>query len=209
MTVYDGVLENLSGGRLELKDDGLHTRTFVEIGGKHLRKVTLWNYHDELLVDALGEVVALSLPWRARSRGRARKMVVAIRTPKSGVVKLDLPVLLAGLVKTTFVCWFLAFIVGGIVLGVGVLTSFTPLVVIGVALIACLGFLPLVVTVEMFRARGALNRLPASVTAGAGQAVVTSSSTTAAETKTCPQCAETVKSAALVCRFCSHRFSSS
>jgi hypothetical protein len=31
----------------------------------------------------------------------------------------------------------------------------------------------------------------------------------AAETKVCPDCAETVKAAALVCRFCGHRFAES
>ena len=59
---------------------------FVDIGGRRIQSLMLMPYQDELLQEAVGEEIALSINANEVT-SRKRHTVVAIRTPKGGVNK--------------------------------------------------------------------------------------------------------------------------
>lgn len=183
---------------------GRSTREFINIGGEHLRNVRLENYHDSVLQDAMGEVVAVSVVGRQRPSGDKPKWVMAVQTRSRGVVRIAAAALFGELVWKTLKSWIGALILGGILVASG--RSFTPLVVVGGAVIVLGVFGPLIYDVMVLRAWGALGNRHGSITDETSQAVATDPRPADAATKTCPQCAEEVKSAAVVCRYCGHRF---
>lgn len=157
MTVYTGILQNLSGGSTissqgrvtssafsgrvyEAGRDphaGMVKREFVDIGDQRIKNVILFPYHDAALQESLGQEVTLSVAGpRAGSMGRKR--VLAIRTSR-GVDRPGLPrVVIAAVVNLVQVLLF-TLIVGGILGGIawGIFGK-TGLVV---ALIAALAFI--------------------------------------------------------------------
>jgi hypothetical protein len=157
MPVYEGVLEQLSGGVNHLNNNYVR-REYIDIGGKHLRNIALTSYHDELLQDALGQEVALSI---AGTRGGAgKKSVIALRTPKRGVSKAcNFPSLFFTLLVSTVLWWIggviMAFIAWAIVATVLDLKGNANVVLLGGLMLFALMW-PLVRSFKIFRAWGAL-----------------------------------------------------
>lgn len=169
MAVYEGVLEQMSGGGRVSEDavvvdedgwvvgrrrgDNRIRRAFLEIGGKHVKDVVLSPYHDQLLVDSIGEDVALS------TFGRRTKQVVAVRT-RRGVDRPGFFRVLWGMVAAIVVYWVFAFIVASFFLGAGALFPAQEdlLFWVGNAVVIVLLVWPFVRYVRIFRARGALKQ---------------------------------------------------
>jgi hypothetical protein len=108
--VVEGVLEKISGGNVissegtrayttkklgglyKTKEAGadIHAgwtrREFIDIGGQRIRTLDLTPYYDQLLQEAVGEEVALSLDAKELTSDK-RRTVIAIRTPKAGVAR--------------------------------------------------------------------------------------------------------------------------
>jgi hypothetical protein len=78
MALYEGKLEKISGVR-DLHASRNRIREFVDIDGRRLKRVILPAYRDELLREAVGEVVALSI----YGKGKRKNYVQGIRTPKA------------------------------------------------------------------------------------------------------------------------------
>ena len=79
MTVYKGVLHQMSGG----KDHSYAVRReFINIGDKHIRGVRVTPYQDELLLSLLGSEISIS-----GIEGKKEFDVVAIKTPDGKVHK--------------------------------------------------------------------------------------------------------------------------
>ena len=207
MAVYEGVLGKMSAGFTHEGrgvKSGRGNREFIEIGAEHLRNVRLENYQDTLLQDAVGEDVAVSVVGRQRPSGDKPKWVMAVQTPGRGVVRIGGASLSGELIWKTLKSWIIALIIGGIVLAIG--RSSSALTLIGGAIIFLGVFGPLVYDVMVLRAWGALEGRPALAAAETSHALVADARPAEAATKTCPQCAEEVKSAAVVCRYCAHSF---
>jgi len=106
--VHEGVLTKVSGGatinspgsvdyvptygdrytRVKRRGDihhGTTRREFVEIGGTRVHGLMLSPLYDELLIESVGQEVALSV-----IRQKGRRLVVAIRTPDGGLHKPSL-----------------------------------------------------------------------------------------------------------------------
>jgi hypothetical protein len=102
MALYTGVLKRVSGGHSGhggMNGPGYVRRDFIEIGDTHLRNVKLHRYHDELLSDAMGETVTLSVAGNMfGAGGGGLKTVVAIRTPDHGMKRMNLLVLTAAVI---------------------------------------------------------------------------------------------------------------
>ncbi len=166
MALYEGVLHKMSGGfggTDPAASARFTRREYIEIGGRHIRNVQLRSYHDELLRDAMGEVVALSVVGPAARRGGV-KTVVAIRTARMGVVRPNPFSLLLLALAAMVMFWLVA--VGLLLLGlfVGlVLTLFNDtvaFVVWSVAVAAAIIWvlLPFYYGVRLFRAWSAIKR---------------------------------------------------
>jgi hypothetical protein len=112
MALYTGVLKRVSGGhsgRGGLDGPGYARRDFIEIGDTHLRNVKLHRYHDELLGEALGETVTLSVAGNMfGTGGGGLKTVVAIRTPGHGMKRMNLLVLTAAIIVGLAIRVFIA-----------------------------------------------------------------------------------------------------
>lgn len=161
MAVYEGVLRTVSSGPFLGR---WSVREFIDIGENHIRNVALTEYHAQLLMDAIGQHVAVST---VGSRGMrpGRKAVMAIRTPERGIVKASssssfaisaffqtIITWIAGIIAIFFVWGFAE------LLGAGDSTIANALL-LGVAALFFFG--PLVSAVRMSLARGALS--PATV----------------------------------------------
>jgi hypothetical protein len=110
MAVYRGVLDEISegkvissqgtglsarwglGGRIIARETGVDaqagftSREFVDVGGQRIRNVMLAPLHDQLLREAVGQEVALSMTGPGPSSPR-RHTVIAIRTAREGLVR--------------------------------------------------------------------------------------------------------------------------
>ena len=200
-------LARKSGGRTASPTgvDRRIRREFVEIGGLHIRNVVLTPYQDELLAGSVGEEVAISVVGPRPDRA-GQKAVIGIRTSR-GTYRFGLLAMTVGTVWGLVLHVLAGVIAGGLAYGILTATVSKALgVVVGLAIfvLANRGFL--VHNVRAWKARSALDTAPAPATTDAASAVASGSAATPAETKTCPQCAEEVKTAAVVCRFCGHRF---
>jgi hypothetical protein len=110
MAIYEGVLEKMSGG-VNNTGGRWTVREFIEIGDTHLRNVALTNYTDELLKEAVGQQVSVSIAG-GRGRGSGRKSVFALRTPRRGIVKaIGLPALTVQMIVRTLAQWFAGILV--------------------------------------------------------------------------------------------------
>lgn len=94
MTVYEGVLQGLSGGTQQTSlhgGSGAWVRLeFLTIGDQRLKSIRLSNYHCELLKTFIGSPVALSVFKGADASGDGRKdlLVTAVRLPDGSIEKL-------------------------------------------------------------------------------------------------------------------------
>jgi hypothetical protein len=170
MAVYEGVLEQMSGGG-EVAPDGTNVwvnesgrvsrsgvdrrirRAFLEIGGKHVKNVVLSPYHDQLLVDSVGEEVAIS------AFGRRMKQVIAIRT-RRGRDRPHFLRVLGSMVKDIVIYWVFALIVSLFLLGAR--AAFPQwedaLFAVGSALLILIMVWPFVQYFRIFRAWAALKK---------------------------------------------------
>ena len=157
MAVYEGVLQKISSGEFHGR---WSVREFIDIGEKHIRNVALTEYHAQLLADAIGQEVAVSV---VGSRGMrpGKKAVMAIRTPARGVVKASsstsffvsalfqtITAWIAGIIAVFFVWGFSE------LLGAGDSNAVRALSLVVTAFFI---FQPLVSVVRMAVARGALS----------------------------------------------------
>jgi hypothetical protein len=188
MAVYRGVLEQISEGEVISSEGtggywthrmgimrfhrtgvdsqwGWTSRQFVDIGGRRIRNVVLMPFHDQLLQEALGQEVALSMTGPDPDSPK-RHTVVAIRTPRAGLNRPGLAKMIAGsailllrgliaapvfFLIALFVAWVAHFI-------------YLPLwwvgLVVGIAGAIGLVVAPLVWATNAFRARAALHESP-------------------------------------------------
>ena len=106
MARYTGVLSKVSGGTSVIRGgygSGMVGREFIEIGDTHLRNVKLTAYHDELLQDAIGQTVSLSVAGSLWGKGGpGTKTVVGIRTPTAGKKRVNAPSLIGAVIVTLF-----------------------------------------------------------------------------------------------------------
>ena len=104
MARYTGVLTKVSGGTFVIRGgygSGMVGREFIEVGDTHLRNVKLTAYHDELLQDAIGETVSLSIAGSMWGKGGpGTKTVVGIRTPRAGKKRVNAPTLILSVIVT-------------------------------------------------------------------------------------------------------------
>jgi hypothetical protein len=191
VAVYEGVLVKVSGGdvissqgsggyythRVGIsrfhktgvdQQAGYMRRQFVDIGDTRIRNVILRRYYDELLQEAVGQEVALSITGPSPS-SEGRHTVVAMRTPKGGVVRPSRKQLFAGSIVLVFQFWiaavFMALILAAIALFVGAFTSVTVFW-IGLAVAVAFGIgwmiLPFYLAWRTFKAASALDGAPLS-----------------------------------------------
>lgn len=174
-TVYEGVLHGISGGEViqgtgggtsttvvvtdysataytrerapkdALGQKGWTRREFVDIGDTRIRNLVLTPYYDELLKEAVGQEVAISVTGTDPSKN-LRHTVMAIRTPRGGLNRVSRKVLLAG-----SIVWLVKFWIGAPILALLILLAaavagkiFEPLLWIGVA-VAAIAFVYLLV----------------------------------------------------------------
>jgi hypothetical protein len=184
VAVYRGVLEQISDGEVISSEgtggywtrnmgitryhktgvdsqSGWTSRQFVDIGGQRIRNV-MSPFHDQLLQEALGEEVALSMTGPDPSSPK-RHTVVAIRTLRAGLNRPGVTKMIAGstflilrgliaapvlVLVLLFIAWLAHFI-------------YDPLWFVGLALAVAgalwLVFGPVVSIVNAFRARAALD----------------------------------------------------
>lgn len=177
MAVYEGLLQKISGGRVISSEGtgGYYTdnvgiarfhatgvdrhagwtqRQFVDIGDIRIKNVMLRPLHDELLLEAVGQQVAVSLIGPKPSGG-GRHTVLAVRTPRAGVDRPSTGMLLIATVVAVFRFWFVAVVVGAILAVVGQALWTTPLVGLAFGLIWALW--PFVLAKRMFGAAFALD----------------------------------------------------
>jgi hypothetical protein len=146
-----------SGGQLVSqyqRGTGLTRRDFVEIGDQHLKNVVLSHYHAALLVDAIGQEVQISA---LTPFGLSRfHRVIAVRRPDGHVEKPGLFKLAFTIVFTTLAWWFLAVIVGGILLFMGTAMNLTPLVLVAAGVFLFLVVWPIISAIRLIRTWGQL-----------------------------------------------------
>jgi hypothetical protein len=122
MARYTGVLRKVSGGTSVIRGgygSGMVGREFIDIGDTHLRNVKLTAYHDELLLDAVGETVSLSVAGSMWGRGGpGTKTVVGIRTPRAGKKRVNALTLILAVI-TTILVLALSSLVIAFVAGIG------------------------------------------------------------------------------------------
>jgi hypothetical protein len=166
MALYHGVLKQLSGGLVGTGRSDFTRREFIDIGDTHLRNVRLRSYHDELLRDAVGEVVTISAVGLRPSRGTL-KTVIAIRTPGRGVVRQGLISTVFVAFGTVIVLWFAAIgwlLIGGLLgLMVSIVNDWAAFAIFGVAAACALIWvvvLPVYYVVRLFAAWSAIKRAP-------------------------------------------------
>jgi hypothetical protein len=140
--VYEGVLHGMSGGRTiegtgggvdttivvtewsahartrvrkprdTYRQEGWTRREFVDVGETRIRNLAIFPYDDELLQEAVGQQVAISVLGPKPSSPK-RHALVALRTPRAGVERLSRKLLFAGsvwkMLKYLIVAPFLAF----------------------------------------------------------------------------------------------------
>jgi hypothetical protein len=129
--VVEGVLEKISGGNVissagtgayttkklgglyKTKEAGqdIHAgwskREFIDVGGQRIRNLDLTPYYDQLLQEAIGEEIALSLDAKELTSD-TRRTVIAIRTPKGGVARPSKKQLWLASIVWTFKSWVAA-----------------------------------------------------------------------------------------------------
>ncbi len=106
MARYTGVLRKVSGGHTHVAGYGksMTGREFIDIGDTHLRNVKLTSYHDELLLDAIGETVSLSVAGSLWGKGGpGTKTLVGIRTPSAGKKRVNALKLILAVIVTMLV----------------------------------------------------------------------------------------------------------
>ena len=191
MAVYEGVLENLSEGEVISSEGtggyfthrvgitrwhrtgvdpqaGMVQRQFVDIGGTRIRNVVLYRYHDDLLEEAVGEEVAVSVIGPAAPDNPGRHTVVAVRTPRAGVQRPSGKRLLAESIWLVLKHWITAPILFLILLIPAWIASVIWWPLWWVALLGAVAlslwwmFVPFPHIRRMVRAAGALDDLPST-----------------------------------------------
>ena len=157
MAVYEGVLQKISSGEFHGR---WSVREFIDIGEKHIRNVALTEYHAQLLGDAMGQQVAVSVVG-ARGMRPGKKAVMAIRTPARGVVKATSSTsFFFSALFQTIVTWIFGIIVLFFVWGFSELLGAADSTAATVLALGLAGFFllqPVVTAVRMAVARGALS----------------------------------------------------
>ena len=119
VAVYRGMLDEISegkvissqgtgfsarwglGGRIIVRETGVDTqagwtsREFVDVGGQRIRNVMLAPRHDQLLKEAVGQEVAMSMTGPSPSSPK-RHTIIAIRTAREGLVRPGFARMMAG-----------------------------------------------------------------------------------------------------------------
>jgi hypothetical protein len=188
MAVYEGVLQKISGGKVISSEGrggywthnmgitryhktgvdaqaGWTRREFVDIGDTRIRNVMLMPYYDELLQEAVGQEVALSVTGPPENKA-GRNTVVAIRTPEGGVVRPSGKQLLIASIREVLLWWFAAPFVTAILVFASFLVAkitYGPIVWVGLVVAVAVGIgwmvWPFVRVRRMFRAAAALQGL--------------------------------------------------
>jgi hypothetical protein len=187
MAVYEGTLEQVSGGEVVSSEGtggyfthrmgvtrfrrtgvdrqaGWIRRQFVDIGGTRIKNVMVTPLVDELLKEAVGQEVALSMIGPPADHD-GRHTVVAIRTPKGGLQRPSRKLILVGSIVLVFNHWLTAPFLALILLVPAWLASllYFPLWWVGLAGAVLAGIwwmiLPFVYAARTFRAADALSRL--------------------------------------------------
>jgi hypothetical protein len=180
MAVYEGVLQKISGGNVISSEGrggyfthnmgitrhhkvgvdsqaGFTRRLFVDIGETRIKNVMLAPYFDELLQEAVGEEVALSMTGPEPSSGK-RHTVVAIRTPKGGVNRPSRKLLLIGSIVLVIKGWIAAPILFAILVLLAIVAGsiYGPLLWVGLVVAIAAGIWlmvsPFVQATRTFRA---------------------------------------------------------
>jgi hypothetical protein len=191
MAVYEGVLETLFEGEVISAEGtggyfthrvgitrwhktgvdtqaGMVRRQFVDIGGTRIRNLILTRYHDDLLEEAVGEEVALSVIGPAAPDDPGRHTVVAVRTPRAGVQRPSGKRLLAGSIWLVLKHW----VTGPIFFLIMLIPTWIASVIWGplgwVVLLGAIGLplwwmiIPFPHIRRVVRAAGALDNLPST-----------------------------------------------
>jgi hypothetical protein len=157
MAVYEGVLHGISGGnvissvgtritaiqhrnRTTVRHSGVDWqagfthREFVDIGDTRIKNLMLMPYYDELLQEAIGSEVALSMIGPPPSSDK-RHTVVAMRTPKGGLNRPSRTQLVRGSMKFVFRYSIAGLVIGGILAFIGARIAGDPGALLGAAFV--------------------------------------------------------------------------
>lgn len=189
--VYEGVLRGLSGGNVIqgtgggvdaivtvddwstnvrfrerrprdiYRQEGWRRREFVDVGDTRIRNLSIFPYDDELLREAVGQEVALSVLGPEASSSR-RHTLVALRTPRAGVERVGRKLLFAAAVVKMLKYLFVApFLTLALLIPVGIVGLFSETAayaLLPVVALLVLGFFVVgILNIrEVFRASAAL-----------------------------------------------------
>jgi hypothetical protein len=139
-------------------------RSYMDVGDTRIRNVVVLPVHDEMLREAVGQEVALSILGPG-PESHKRNSVIATRTPRVGVFRPPRKVILWNSIKQTLKYWLVSPILAFIIVMVGAALGkfvYEPLFYLGLAA-AAVAFvtwilLPIFGAARVFKAAGALKQ---------------------------------------------------